>query len=122
MSHTQLRLFLLIATLIGFTAASAQTWSPPTPEQRCPSKWGAEDERGAANLMGPEAVLRATKLIRQGKVFELGKELNNTIPFFGERRFSMQLKRTTNPAATNKQRSNEEIGRASCRERVLQVV
>lgn len=109
MSHTQLRLFLLIATLIGFTAASAQTWSPPTPEQRCPSKWGAEDERGAANLMGPEAVLRATKLIRQGKVFELGKELNATMPFVGERRFSMQLKRTSNPAATNKQRSNEEI-------------
>ena len=109
MSHTQLRLFLLIATLIGFTSASAQTWSPPTPEQRCPSKWGAEDERGAANLMGPEAVLRATKLIRQGKVFELGKELNATMPFVGERRFSMQLKRTSNPAATNKQRSNEEI-------------
>ena len=109
MSHTQRRFFLLIATLIGFTSASAQTWSPPTPEQRCPSKWGAEDERGAANLMGPEAVLRATKLIRQGKVFELGKELNNTIPFFGERRFSMQLKRTSNPAATNQQRSNEEI-------------
>ncbi len=109
MPHTQLRLFLLIATLIGFTSASAQTWSPPTPEQRCPSKWGAEDERGAANLMGPEAVLRATKLIRQGKVFELGKELNATMPFVGDRRFSMQLKRTSNPAATNKQRSNEEI-------------
>ena len=109
MSHTQRRYFLLIATLIGFTSASAQTWSPPTPEQRCPSKWGAEDERGAANLMGPEAVLRATKLIRQGKVFELGKELNATMPFVGERRFSMQLKRTSNPAATNKQRSNEEI-------------
>lgn len=109
MSYTQRRFFLLIATLIGFTSASAQTWSPPTPEQRCPSKWGAEDERGAANLMGPEAVLRATKLIRQGKVFELGKELNTTMPFVGERRFSMQLKRTSNPAATNKQRSNEEI-------------
>ena len=109
MSHTQRRFFLLIATLIGFTSASAQTWSPPTPEQRCPSKWGAEDERGAANLMGPEAVLRATKLIRQGKVFELGKELNSTMPFVGERRFSMQLKRTSNPAATNQQRSNEEI-------------
>lgn len=109
MSYTQRRFFLLIATLIGFTSASAQTWSPPTPEQRCPSKWGAEDERGAANLMGPEAVLRATKLIRQGKVFELGKELNTTMPFVGERRFSMQLKRTSNPTATNKQRSNEEI-------------
>ena len=109
MSHTKGRIFLLIATVIGFTSATAQTWSPPTPEQRCPSKWGAEDERGAANLMGPEAVLRATKLIRQGKVFELGKELSATMPFFGERRFSMQLKRTSNPAATNKQRSNEEI-------------
>ena len=109
MQHTKGRIFLLIATVIGFTSATAQTWSPPTPEQRCPSKWGAEDERGAANLMGPEAVLRATKLIRQGKVFELGKELSATMPFFGERRFSMQLKRTSNPAATNKQRSNEEI-------------
>ena len=109
MSHTKRCLFALIASVIGFSSASAQTWSPPAPEQRCPSKWGADDERGAANLMGPDAVLRASKLIRQGKVFELGKELSTTIPFFGERRFSIQLKRTTNPAATNKQRSNEEI-------------
>jgi kynurenine formamidase len=101
--------FALAATVMGFGSASAQSWSPPTLEQRCPSKWGADDERGAANLMGPDAVLRASKLIRTGKVFELGKELNTTIPFFGERRFSIQLKRTSNPAATNKQRSNEEI-------------
>jgi kynurenine formamidase len=98
-----------VLAVFAIGSASAQTWSPPTPEQRCPSKWGADDERGAANLIGPETVLRATKLIRDGKVFELGKELNAAMPFFGERRFSMQLKRTTNPAATNKQRSNEEI-------------
>ncbi|MEO6022751.1 MAG: cyclase family protein [Burkholderiales bacterium] len=91
------------------TLTFAQTWKPPSPEQRCPSKWGAADERGAANLMGPETVLRATKLIKTGKVYELGKELSAAIPFFGERRFSMQLKRTTPPAATNQQRSNEEI-------------
>ena len=104
------RNFMLAMVLVTIgAAASAQTWVPPTPEQRCPSKWGADDERGAANLIGPETVLRATKLIRQGKVFELGKELSAAIPFFGERRFSMQLKRTTPPAATNKQRSNEEI-------------
>ena len=109
MSRTNGCFFLLIATVIGCGSASAQTWSPPAPEQRCPSRWGADDERGAANLMGPEAVLRATKLIRQGKVFELGKELTTTMPFVGERRFSMQLKRTSNPAASNKQRSNEEI-------------
>jgi kynurenine formamidase len=109
MFNTYRILFSLAAMLIGGSLSYAQTWSPPAPEQRCPSKWGADDERGAANLIGPETVLRATKLIRQGKVFELGKELNAAMPFFGERRFSMQLKRTTNPAATNKQRSNEEI-------------
>jgi len=109
MSRIHRNLLVVVAALTGFTSASAQTWSPPTPEQRCPSKWGADDERGAANLMGPDTVLRASKLIRQGKVFELGKELNTTIPFFGERRFSMQLKRTSNAAASNKQRSNEEI-------------
>jgi kynurenine formamidase len=109
MKYAKRALLALVATIMGLGSAWAQSWSPPTMEQRCPSKWGADDERGAANLMGPDAVLRASKLIRTGKVFELGKELNTTIPFFGERRFSIQLKRTTNPAATNKQRSNEEI-------------
>ena len=109
MFHSHRILFSLAAMLISASLSYAQTWSPPPPEQRCPSKWGADDERGAANLIGPETVLRATKLIRQGKVFELGRELSPNMPFFGERRFSMQLKRTTNPAATNKQRSNEEI-------------
>ena len=92
---THLKNFIVVAAIAAFGSAFAQTWSPPPPEQRCPSKWGADDERGAANLIGPETVLRATKLIRQGKVFEFGKELSNTIPFFGERRFSMQLKRTS---------------------------
>ena len=27
----------------------AQSWTPPTAAERCPSKWGAADERGAAN-------------------------------------------------------------------------
>ena len=38
----------IVATLV-FGSVTAQTWSPPAPEQRCPSKWGADDERGAAN-------------------------------------------------------------------------
>ena len=100
---------IMIVLAFVCTSSLAQTWKPPSLEQRCPSQWGAADERGAANLMGPETVLRATKLIKTGKVYELGKELSAAIPFFGERRFSMQLKRTTPPMATNQQRSNEEI-------------
>jgi len=51
----------------------------PAPEQqRCPP-FGAADERGAANLQTAESVLRAARLIRDGKTYELGK--GSTAPF-----------------------------------------
>jgi hypothetical protein len=31
--------------------AVAQSWAPPADNQRCPSKWGATDERGSGNHM-----------------------------------------------------------------------
>jgi len=57
-------------------AQSAPGWQMPTDAQRCPSKWGAEDQRGSGNWMKPETVLRATKLIRTGQVFELAEILS----------------------------------------------
>ncbi len=72
------------ASIAGLTlisaAANAQSWSPPAPEARCPSKWGAADERGAANLMTAESVLAASKLIRSGEVIELGRVLSMDMP------------------------------------------
>ena len=63
--------------------------------QRCPSKWGAADQRGAGNHMKPETVLRAARLIRTGEVFELGRVLRSDMPFSAGRRFEMETKRTT---------------------------
>src|SRR5882724_10172029 len=99
------------AALLAFCSASAtaQTWSPPAPEARCPSKWGAGDERGAANLMTPELVLRASRLIKSGEVVELGRVLAMDMPFFGTRRFDVHLKRTGGPMGTNKRYTNEEL-------------
>src|SRR5712692_377203 len=67
-----------IALSLGLTTAtlSAQTWQMPPDDQRCPSRWGAGDQRGSGNWMKPETVLRATKLIRIGEVFELGDVLS----------------------------------------------
>jgi kynurenine formamidase len=65
------------ALSFGSTALFAQTWRMPTDEERCPSKWGADDERGSANWMTPETVLRASRLIRTGEVFELGQVLSS---------------------------------------------
>jgi kynurenine formamidase len=48
----------------------------PPENQRCPSKWGKDDQRGSANMMKPETVLQAAKLIKTGEVFELGAILS----------------------------------------------
>ncbi|MDZ4827241.1 MAG: cyclase family protein [Actinomycetota bacterium] len=38
-------------------------------------RWGADDERGALNLLTPERVARATALVRSGTVVSCGREL-----------------------------------------------
>ena len=87
----------------------AQTWTPPAANERCPSKWGAADERGAANLITPDVVLRAARLIKTGEVIELGQVLSADMPFFGTRRFDIHTKRTGSPIGSNKRASNEEL-------------
>src|ERR1700730_8339437 len=101
----------LLATLFAGVAAQAQTpaWSPPPKSQRCPSKWGAGDERGAGNHMKPQTVLNAAKLIKTGEVVELGHVLDGNIPFSGGRRFDMHIKRTFMNPQSNNRGSNEEM-------------
>ena len=90
-------------------AASAQRWSPPADSARCPSKWGANDQRGAGNHMKPETVLRAARLIKTGEVFELGRVLSETMPLPAGRRFEVLTKRTRNDPGRNRRSSNEEL-------------
>ncbi|MFH1044938.1 MAG: cyclase family protein [Pseudomonadota bacterium] len=90
--------------------ASAQSWRPPADSARCPSKWGAGDERGSGNHMkNPETVLRAVRLIRTGEVIEMSHVLGPRMPFFGPRVFNMITKRTFMNAGANARGSNEEI-------------
>jgi kynurenine formamidase len=87
----------------------AQSWRPQSPDQRCPSKWGADDERGAANHVTPANVLRAVRLIRTGEIVELGRVLSSDIPVAATRRFDLYTKRTNGPLGANKRMSNEEF-------------
>ena len=88
--------------------AAAQSWTPPPPDERCPSKWGADDERGAANHMGPESVLKAASLIRTGRVIELGQVLRPSMPL-GARHFDLYVKPTGPFTGSNRRGSNEEL-------------
>lgn len=99
---------VLLVPLAGAAPAAAQSWSPPPPDERCPSKWGAGDERGAANHMGPETVLRAARLIRAGRVIELGQVLRSSMPL-GARHFDLYVKPTGPLGGSNRRGSNEEL-------------
>jgi kynurenine formamidase len=104
-------LILAMAVAVGASTvdAFAQSWHPPSDSQRCPSRWGAADERGAANHMKPETVLRATRLIRTGQVFELGRPLAETMPLQATRTFELHTKRTSALLGSNRRGSNEEL-------------
>ena len=95
--------------LLSPSIAFAQRWDAPSESQRCPSKWGANDQRGSGNHMKPETVLRAARLIKTGEVFELGRVLSETMPLSPGRRFEITTKRTRNDPGRNRRQSNEEL-------------
>jgi len=104
-------LVIAVAAVIGAwsVSARAQSWQPPADSQRCPSKWGAGDERGAGNHMKPATVLRAAQLIRTGEIFELGQVLSASMPLQPTRQFELHTKRTVMNPESNRRGSNEEL-------------
>jgi kynurenine formamidase len=100
---------LAAALVLVSMIAGAQTWKPPAESARCPSKWGASDERGSANHMKPALVLNAARLIRTGDVIEIGQVLRAGMPIQPTRRFDLHTKRTFMNPQSNQRGSNEEV-------------
>jgi kynurenine formamidase len=71
-------------------AAATPAQTPVGPEW-WPSRWGADDQRGAANLITPATVLQAASLIDEGRIFELGRRYETGMPLFGSRHFSLTI-------------------------------
>jgi len=103
---------LAIAAALGLAcgALQAQTWNVPTEAQRCPSKWGAADERGAGNHMkNPQNVLRGARLIKAGELIELSHVIGPGMPIQPTRVYNLHPKRTNMVPGRNNRGSNEEI-------------
>ena len=56
-----------------------------------PSKWGADDEIGAANYVNPEQVMMASKLIKKGESHPLGIVIDPNMPAFPPRKMMLQV-------------------------------
>lgn len=77
--------------LLGASLAVAMTAGTVAAQECKPSKWGADDEIGSANLVTPERVLAALKLVKQGKTHPLGIIIDPSTPAFPPRSLSLQV-------------------------------
>ena len=61
-------------------------------ESQCqPSKWGADDELGAANYVTPDQVSAAASLIKKGQSHGLGIVIESGMPAFPPRDTQLQI-------------------------------
>src|SRR3984893_16951815 len=81
-----LRAFMLgcsVALLGTVGTAGAQDWTK--------SKWGPNDEIGAANYMTPERVLKAASLVKTGNTYALGIPVDSKTPAYPPRTFKITV-------------------------------
>ena len=78
---------LAVGCLLAFNAQAQNTG----PQSWCKSKYGPDDQIGAANLLTPELTLNAAKLVKTGKTYSLGTETNAKTPAFGPRSWALVI-------------------------------
>lgn len=86
MNNRSLRRWLLAAAagLLGASSALAQNdW--------CRSKWGPNDEIGAANLLTPQMAADAARLVRTGKSYGLAFETSSATAAYPPRTWSLTV-------------------------------
>jgi kynurenine formamidase len=95
--------FALLVTVIACSVGSveAQRWYP--------SRWGAEDQRGAANRMTPAKALEARDVIKQGMVYQLGRVYESGMPMFGTRHYSLRIPQAFKIPGKNQATYHDEL-------------
>jgi kynurenine formamidase len=85
---------LSLGTILSGPALAQQAMpvnDEPLTENWAPSAWGPDDKVGAPNRTTPAMVLKAAKLVKQGKVATLGKVYQQDAPAFGSRGWRMTI-------------------------------
>jgi len=94
---------VVTAMVVAATVARGQS------DRWYPSRWGAADERGAANRITPAKVLEAKDLIKQGTIYQLGHVYENGMPMFGSRHYSLRIPQVFSMPGKNQAVYHDEI-------------
>jgi kynurenine formamidase len=73
---------IALLTTVG-TASAQEDWTK--------SKWGPNDEIGAANYITPELVAKAAQLVKTGKTYALGIPVSSATPAYPPRGFKITI-------------------------------
>jgi kynurenine formamidase len=91
----------LVLVSSGIAIGQADRWYP--------SRWGADDQRGAANRLTPAKVLEAKAAIATGVVYALGRVYEPGMPMFGSRHYSLRIPQAFRLPGTNEGIYHDEI-------------
>lgn len=77
--------------------------------------WGKDDQAGASNWITAAKVLEAVKLVRSGKIYELGQPYDNEMPLFTGRAYLLTIpgRPTSGPLGKNRLVYNDDLLTAS---------
>lgn len=93
----------LVVLLVASSVTIGQT------DRWYPSRWGADDQRGAANRITPAKVLEAKDLIRAGVIYQLGHVYESGMPLVGTRHYSLRIPQAFKPEGSNQPVYHDEI-------------
>ena len=93
--------WLLVVMLVACASVAQDNWYP--------ARWGAQDQRGAANRITPAKVLEARNLIVRGQTYQLGRVYESGMPIFGTRHFSLRIPKVFGPNGTNQMFYHDEL-------------
>ncbi|MFQ5773977.1 MAG: cyclase family protein [Kiloniellaceae bacterium] len=82
---------IALVVAAGLSAPAMAVNDEPLTGNWAPTEWGPDDKAGAVNRTTAAMVLKAVKLVKQGKVATLGKVYQQDAPAFGTRGWRMVI-------------------------------
>ena len=93
----------------GHPETSGSADETPIGPRWWPSRWGANDEAGASNWMTAGKILAAARLIKTGKIYDIGRMYESQMPLVGGRSFDFRIKPLSPAAGKNQLVFSEEF-------------
>jgi kynurenine formamidase len=98
---------VVVAAAVATGVAATITWGQV--DRWYPSRWGTDDQRGAANRITPAKVMQARELIRQGRIYQLGRVYESGMPLPATRHYSLHIPQAYVATGSNQGIFHDEV-------------